>query len=258
VRSATAARESLSRLQEFVGRAEIDDPVNPEPVPYDSPNTLCMRITNARFEWGDGEIEHPHIPDLTLDLHRGSLYGIIGDVGSCKSFLGAIMGQLKMTKGSVGTFYKVARFRTREVLPGFEEGEDYGAPVFKFGYVPQEPWLIDGTLRDNIVFGEEWDDDKYAQVVRVSGLIKDMMALAEGDQSDLADLTLTSSQKQRISLARCLYHESDIYLFEDNFEDFESGAGMRLFTEVVKNYIIKDLHKCVVFYTQQKKVSKCV
>jgi ABC-type multidrug transport system fused ATPase/permease subunit len=210
VRSATAARESLSRLQEFLARPEIDPPIRPLPVPRDSPNTLCMRITNARFEWGDGEIEHPHIPDLNLDLHRGLLYGIIGDVGSCKTLLGAIMGQLKMTKGSVGTFYKVVRFRTREVLPGFEDGEDYGAPVFKFGYVPQEPWLIDGSLRDNIVFGEEWygvlvnsrDDDKYAEVVRVSGLIKDMMALAEGDQSDLADLALTPSQKQRISLAR--------------------------------------------------------
>lgn len=58
------------------------------------------------------------------------------------------------------------------------------------------------------------DDAKYSRVVRISGLLKDMMQMEEGDQSDIADLSLTSSQKQRISIARCLYHDSDIVFFE--------------------------------------------
>lgn len=203
---------------------------------------------NARFEW-DGNLDHPHITNLDLDLHRGKLYGVVGDVGSCKSFIASIMGQLKMKQGSVDIFTN--EFSRKKTVTNDAKSEI--ETVFKFGYVPQDPWLIEASLRDNIVFGEEWDDTKYAEVVRVCGLMRDILLLPEGDESNITDVILTPAQRQRISFARCLYHESDIVLLEDCLSDFDAGASKTLFNQVVKGYILK-MNKCVVYYTQQKQV----
>jgi ABC-type multidrug transport system fused ATPase/permease subunit len=72
-----------------------------------------------------------------------------------------------------------------------------------------------------------------------------------GDEASTEELNLTQTQKQRISLARCIYHDPDIILLEDFFGSFDVSAAKRLFTEVIKLQLSKG--KCVVLYTQQKK-----
>ena len=126
--------------------------------------------------------------------------------------------------------------------------------AYSFGYVPQEPWLIDSSLRDNIVFGKEWDEEKYSEVVRVTGLLRDIMVFQHGDLANVNDLNLTGAQRQRLSLARCLYHDPDIILLEDCFSDFDTKSASTLFKQVIQKYFLAEKGKCVVYYTQQKQV----
>ncbi|KAJ3224501.1 hypothetical protein HK099_008369 [Clydaea vesicula] len=293
VRSTTAARSSLKRLEEFYNLPEIDTPKLPLRTPEDEP-TLCMRINGACFSW-DGDLEHPHITDLSLDLHRGKIYGVVGDVGSGKSLLAGIMGQLKLKKGSVDIYYKkmdpsqplktsnisspIGDISSSDVeMDNLNEPNQYNDSVedlgeiieeevvekFKFGYVPQEPWEIDASIRDNIIFGEEWDEQKYSEVVRTCGLLRDIMLLSNGKQilffslifvGDLTNVTelnlSNNSQRQRLSLARCLYHEPDMVLLEDCLGDFDSSSAKTLFSELVKGYMLKR-NKCVIYFTNQK------
>ncbi|KAJ3077663.1 Multidrug resistance-associated protein 1, partial [Quaeritorhiza haematococci] len=186
---------------------------------------ICFEAREADFVW-DGDLDHPHITSLTLTLRKRHILAVVGDIGSGKSLLAAIMRQLKLVRGTV---------------------RSHGSTC---GYVPQEPWLINASLRDNILFGKELDERRYSEVVRVCGLTRDMMLLSNGDESFVGDLNLSASQRQRLSLARCMYHDPDIVLLEDCLSDFDQSTAKRIFKEVVKNQLLNS--KAVVLFTQQK------
>ncbi|KAJ3067239.1 hypothetical protein HDU98_009578 [Podochytrium sp. JEL0797] len=225
VRAVNAATSSLHRLEEFLNQPEIDPPVS-SPAPEGT--NVLIDIENADFLW-DGDLDHPHISDLTLQIRRGEILAVVGDLSSGKSLLAAIMGQINKTSGTMHT---------------------YGT----CGYVPQEPWLIDANIRDNILFGLDFDDQKYTDAIRAVGLTRDLMLMSNGDESRISDLNLSASQKQRLSLARCIYHDSDVILLEDCLSDFDVGTARRLFKECFRNNLLKT--KAIVLVTQQKQFVK--
>ncbi|KND02775.1 uncharacterized protein SPPG_01856 [Spizellomyces punctatus DAOM BR117] len=229
VRTISGAQNSVQRLEEFFMLPEIDAAPKLEPHPSDA--DICMEIKGADFMW-DGDIDHPHIEKLDLVLRRRQLIAVVGDLGSGKSLLAAIMGQIKRTAGSVST---------------------YGT----CGYVPLEPWLLDNaSLRDNVLFGVESDEGRYHEAVRVAGLMQDFISLPNGDEEFVSELELTRSQRQRISLARCLYHQPDIALLEDCLTDFDTKNAKRIFTDCVKGHMLSKM--AVVMVTQQKQfLSEC-
>ncbi|KAI8810177.1 P-loop containing nucleoside triphosphate hydrolase protein, partial [Cladochytrium replicatum] len=230
VRSVAGAQRAVKKLEDFFKLPEIDAlPAGPSPAPSESssdPSSLLLIFENASFVW-DGDLDHPHIYDLNLQLYRGQLLAIVGDVGSGRSLLAAVMGQIKL-----------ADSRTPNLST--------------CGYVPQEPWLINASIQDNILFGLEYDERKYSDVVRLCGLTRDLMLLSNGDQSLVSDLNLSAAQSQRLSLARCLYHDPDIILLDDILSDFDLAIAKRLFKEAIKNYMLKSRGKSVVLVTQQK------
>ncbi|KAJ3027909.1 hypothetical protein HK097_006064, partial [Rhizophlyctis rosea] len=223
VRTTAGAQIALHRLEEFFFLPEVDPPLTTTTPPPDT--QTCMTFTSASFIW-DGDLDHPHISDVTLTLRRGELIAVVGDLGSGKSLLAAIMGQIKRTGGEV---------------------ESWGT----CGYVPQEPWLLqNATVRDNILFGEEPEEGRYHEAIRVSGLTRDLMLLSNGDDTFISELNLSPSQKQRLSLARCLYHDPDVVLLEDCLSDFDHKHAKRVFKECVKNQMART--RSVILVTQQK------
>ncbi|EGF83598.1 hypothetical protein BATDEDRAFT_8420, partial [Batrachochytrium dendrobatidis JAM81] len=217
-----AATISLKKLETFFLLPEVDLPGTIEA--SQNPDIL-MTIEHADFTW-DGDLDHPHIVDLSLTLRRSQVIGVVGDVGSGRSLLAAIMGQIKRTQGTVSSYNST------------------------FGFIPQEPWLINATLRDNILFGLEVDEKTYADAIRFSGLTDDFLLLSNGDETFLSELNLSPSQRQRISLARCIYHNPSIVLMEDFLSDFDQNHAKRLFKECIRNQISKN--RCIVMFTQQK------
>ncbi|KAJ3214108.1 hypothetical protein HDU67_002064 [Dinochytrium kinnereticum] len=214
---------SLQHLEDFFNLPEVDPPVMQEP-PADDPD-LLIDIKNASFVW-DGELDHPSILDLSLEIHRGQLIAVVGDLSSGKSLLAAILGQVKRRSGTMMS---------------------YGT----CGYAPQEPWLINATIRDNILFGLDYDEQLYLDVIRLCGLTRDLMLLSNGDESVVSDLNLSTSQRQRLSLARCLYRNPDLVLVEDCLSDFDQAHAKRLFKECVRNSLLRK-GKAAVLVTQQK------
>ena len=90
-----------------------------------------------------------------MTLERGQLFGVIGDIASGRSLLAALMGQLKKTKGTISKYGTI-------------------------GYLPQEPWLVSSTLKDNVLFGSPYDPVKYDDVVKTCGLSKDFNYMSNG------------------------------------------------------------------------------
>ncbi|RVE41407.1 hypothetical protein evm_013944 [Chilo suppressalis] len=134
------------------------------------------------------------LKDISLEIRREELIGITGNVGSGKtSFLLAIIGEMLKKNGDIQ-------------IPDNLNG---------FGYVPQKPWLVRGTIRDNIIFGKPYDETKFRTIVDACALTEDLNILGWNAFVGEGGCTLSGGQRARISLARAVYQEKQVYLLDD-------------------------------------------
>eukprot|EP00045_Choanoeca_perplexa_P015068 m.182226 g.182226 ORF g.182226 m.182226 type:complete len:1453 (+) comp16881_c0_seq1:165-4523(+) len=164
--------------------------------------------------------------DINLKVGCGQLVGVAGSVGSGKSsLLSTIIGQMKVQKGDVRVQDRVA-------------------------YVSQQAWIQFMSLRDNILFGEDYEEERYNEAIRVSGLLPDIEALPQGDMTEIGErgLNLSGGQKQRTALARAVYSNCDIYLFDDPLSAVDANVGRHIFDECIRG-VLKG--RTIVFVTHQ-------
>eukprot|EP00058_Branchiostoma_floridae_P007796 XP_002593284.1 hypothetical protein BRAFLDRAFT_123638 [Branchiostoma floridae] len=168
----------------------------------------------------------PTIFDIDLTLPKGSLLGVCGGVGSGKSSLiSGILAQMRLLKGKVAT-----------------DGN--------YAYVAQQAWILNSSVRDNILFGQPFDKEKYDRVCYACSLLPDFQQLPDGDQTEIGErgVNISGGQKQRVSLARALYADRDIYLLDDPLSAVDAHVGKHIFN----NYVKKELKdKTVLFVTHQ-------
>uniref|UniRef100_A0A8C2ZVZ5 ATP binding cassette subfamily C member 12 n=1 Tax=Cyclopterus lumpus TaxID=8103 RepID=A0A8C2ZVZ5_CYCLU len=168
----------------------------------------------------------PTLRNICFTLPKGNLLGICGNVGSGKtSLISSILEQMHLLQGSItadGTF----------------------------AYVSQQAWIFHGTVQENILMGEPFDQSKYNKVVDVCSLRADLDILPYGDQTEIGErgLNLSGGQKQRISLARAVYSNRDIFLLDDPLSAVDAHVGKHIFEECIK----KELQgKSVILITHQ-------
>lgn len=116
-------------------------------------------------------------------------------------------------------------------------------------YVPQQAWCQNASLQDNIIFGKAMSTNKYNQVIEACALVEDLKILPSGDQTEVGEkvmnnymciivilkqgINLSGGQKQRISLARAVYQDASIYLFDDPLSAVDSHVGKHIFNQVI-------------------------
>lgn len=149
-------------------------------------------MINVTAKWEPAQSENT-LEDLNLEIEKGKLYAVIGMVGSGKSsFLSAILGEISLPEGQV------------KVNGGIS-------------YASQEAWVFGATVRQNILFGQSYERQRYQKVIKACALIRDFKQFPQGDQTVVGERgsSLSGGQKARINLARALYRQSDIYLLDD-------------------------------------------
>lgn len=102
------------------------------------------------------------------------------------------------------------------------------------------------TIRENILFGEEYDEERYNDVLKRTELVTDLESIEKGDETIVGEkgIKLSGGQKQRISIARCLYSDCSIYLFDDCLSALDAYVGKNIFFNVIKE--LQDQGKTVV------------
>lgn len=107
-------------------------------------------------------------------------------------------------------------------------------------YASQEPWVFAATIRQNILFGAEYEKKRYNDVVRACDLEKDFKQFANGDQTIVGDrgASLSGGQKARINLARAVYRDVDIYLLDDPLSAVDIHVSKHLFDECINGYLV--------------------
>jgi len=126
-----------------------------------------------------------------------------------------------------------------------------------FAYVSQQAWIMNCSLKDNILFGEPFDAKKYYNVIWACELNQDMTSLPAGDQTEIGErgINLSGGQRQRVAMARALYANKDIYLLDDPLSAVDPQVGHNLFERCIRNEL---RGKTVVFVTHQLQfLSKC-
>lgn len=196
---------AIRRLNKFMNSEELD----PNSV-TNNPSENSLEITDGVFSWGDDQTT---LKNINLSVKKGSLTAVVGPVGTGKtSLISALLGEMVKVRGSVNVDGKIA-------------------------YVPQQAWIQNATLQDNITFGKSFNKRFYQQVVEACALTADFAMLPGGDQTEIGEkgINLSGGQKQRVSLARAVYSGADIYIFDDPLSAVDSHVGKHIFDNVMSN-----------------------
>ncbi|KAJ2774929.1 hypothetical protein IWQ57_000607 [Coemansia nantahalensis] len=208
------AKESLRRIHAFLAADEIDfAAIGRRPYDRDSPaastSDVLVSVDGGTFKWlSTGE---PVLKDVDIKCRRDELVAVIGRVGAGKSSLvSAILGDMIKCSGTVEVCGSIA-------------------------YVPQQPWIMNATLRDNILFGHRFDQAFYDRVVDACALRQDLDMLPAGDMTEIGEkgINLSGGQKARVSLARAVYVRADVYLLDDPLAAVDAHVGKHIFANVL-------------------------
>jgi ABC-type multidrug transport system fused ATPase/permease subunit len=113
----------------------------------------------------------------------------------------------------------------------------------RVAYVPQQAWIQNDSVKNNILFGNEYDEKLYKQVTSACSLLPDFGIMPAGDETEIGEkgINLSGGQKQRISLARAIYSNADIYMLDDPLSAVDSHVGKSIFEHVIGPHgLLKD------------------
>ena len=200
--------------------------------------------------------------DEELVIAKGSLVGITGRVGSGKtSLLAAILGEMEQQqeeqeeeeRSSGKEEDDIERENVFELDPNAKRSTPKPAVHGSIAYASQQPWIMNATLRDNILFGKSWDEARYRQVLDVCCLGPDLATLPAGDATGIGEkgINLSGGQKGRVGLARAVYADRDVILLDDVLAAVDAHVGKRLFEKCVVGYLARACGKTVVLVTNQ-------
>ncbi|XP_030721180.2 ATP-binding cassette sub-family C member 2 [Globicephala melas] len=216
------ASVSVERLEKYLGGDDLDTSA----IRHDCNFDKAVQFSEASFTWDhNSEVT---IQDVNLDIMPGQLVAVVGTVGSGKSSLmSAMLGEMENVHGHITVKGTVA-------------------------YVPQQSWIQNGTIKDNILFGSELDEKKYQQVLEACALFPDLEVLPGGDLAEIGEkgINLSGGQKQRISLARATYQNSDIYILDDPLSAVDAHVGKHIFNKVLgPNGLLKGKTRLLVTHS---------
>ena len=157
------------------------------------------------------------LTNITLTIKKGEFIIILGPTGSGKSNL-------------INSFlnnYQLISSSEPIIING------------SISYCPQQPWLIEDTIKNNILLYNKYDNEKYNKILSVCQLINDFEVLNKRDDYLISNggMNLSGGQRIRISLGRCLYKESDIYLLDDPLAAIDTKVSSNIFKDAFVDYL---------------------
>ncbi|KAK9461507.1 P-loop containing nucleoside triphosphate hydrolase protein [Lipomyces oligophaga] len=205
------ASVAANRLQNFFLSSELQDDAVVRKDATTEIGEESVIIANGTFLWDNTGKNPAAVKNATFVAKKGELACIVGRVGSGKSgFLQAILGDLYKEKGSVVVHGRVA-------------------------YAAQAPWIMNATVKDNIIFGSKFQADFYEKTIKACALVEDFLALPDGDETIVGEkgISLSGGQKARLSLARAVYARADVYVLDDPLSAVDQHVGRHLIDHVL-------------------------
>ncbi|KAF3938642.1 hypothetical protein ABW19_dt0204021 [Dactylella cylindrospora] len=229
------SKVSIDRVQEFLDEEETEKYKQLKPVDdNEDPLTPLIGFRNGQFSWGSkANLTNPDAPasfqllNLNVEFIPGQLNVIAGPTGSGKtSLLMALLGEMTHIKGNV-------------YLPGYHSREDLyqdeNGHTESVAYCAQQAWLVNDTIKNNIIFASKYDEERYKAVLYACSLERDLSILDKGDATEVGEkgISLSGGQKQRISLARALYSNAKHVLLDDCLSAVDSHTAKWIYDKCI-------------------------
>lgn len=193
------ALAACKRIDVFLNREKVAErPTGLSHLP------ILFRAASFSFTSASEAILH----NISLEVQPGEFLAVVGPVGSGKSaLLKAALGELHH---SVGYF-------------------EVNGPVAFCGSI--DSWILNATIKDNIVIGREFNEVRYQQVLEACALLPDLQALPAGDSTEIGErgINLSGGQKARVALARSVYANAEIYLLDDPLGAVDAHVRAHIF-----------------------------
>ncbi|CUG06175.1 ABC transporter, putative [Bodo saltans] len=151
------------------------------------------------------------LKNVSVRFPKGKLTVILGPTGSGKStLLEAVLGQLYLSEGQI-------------------------AAADSIGFVPQQPWIMNATVKENIEFFSPVDEKRLTTVLRTCQLDTDVQMLPGGLETEIGErgVNLSGGQRARVSMARAVYARRDVYLLDDPLSALDAHVGAALLSDCI-------------------------
>mmetsp|Transcript_1237 Transcript_1237/g.1594 ORF Transcript_1237/g.1594 Transcript_1237/m.1594 type:complete len:1397 (-) Transcript_1237:136-4326(-) len=195
---------------------------------------MPRNASNTSLTSLDGSTGAPRttsLHNISLEIPSGSLVAVVGSVGSGKSsLLSAMMGEMEAVNEESVVY-----------VPGKKDGF--------VSYAAQTPWIVNETLRDNVLFGREYDKKRYEAILKVCALEDDIAILPAGDMTEIGErgINLSGGQKARVALARSIYSErSRVVLLDDPLSAVDAHVGEHIFSQAIKGDLVDGVTRVLV------------
>ena len=210
ITSIIEASVAVGRLTSFFAAEELQPDAVSRRAAASNVGDESVRLRDATFTWDRNE-SRTCLDDVSFTARKGDLTCIVGRVGAGKtSFLEAILGNIWKIHGDVTVHGTTA-------------------------YVPQQAWVMNASVKENIVFGHRWDPSFYDRTLHACALVEDLKTLPDGDETEVGErgISLSGGQKARLTLARAVYARADIYLLDDVLSAVDQHVGRHLIDKVL-------------------------
>lgn len=184
---------------------------------------MLISLNNCKFKGHDDA-------SFTIDVSKGEILGVSGKHMKILNY--AILGHIECKDGIL---------RQRGVT----------------GFFSEDPFICIGSIKDNILMGSDFDAKRYYDAVTLTKLNEDILQALGSDELPIENLDLTKQQRQRIALARAIYSDRDIYLFDEPFKSavFSSNV-LQMFANVVHHIVLSDPNKAIVICSTNAQILK--
>ncbi|QHS74704.1 bile acid-transporting ATPase YBT1 [Saccharomyces paradoxus] len=223
------SKVSLDRVQDFLNE---NDTKKYDQLTVD-PNGKRFAFENSTISW-DKDNQDFKLKDLNIEFKTGKLNVVIGPTGSGKtSLLMALLGEMYLLSGKV-------------VVPALEPRQevvvDANGTTNSIAYCSQAAWLLNDTVKNNILFNSPFNEARYKAVVEACGLKRDFEILKAGDLTEIGEkgITLSGGQKQRVSLARALYSNARHVLLDDCLSAVDSHTASWIYDNCITGPLMED------------------
>ena len=240
------SKVSVDRVEEFLNEEETEKYSQLQHRHIDERTESFIGFDQVTCTWGgrsppQGEESAKFtLTNVDVKFRRGELTVIVGPTGSGKtSLLMALLGEMTLLRGEI---YLPGGFSREELEPDPETNL-----IEAVAYCAQQAWLVNDTIRQNIIFAGPVNEGRYKEVIRACALERDLDILSAGDRTLVGEkgITLSGGQKQRISLARALYSQSRHVLLDDCLSAVDSQTAKWIFEHCIMGSLMNN-RTCVL------------
>lgn len=214
ITTAVEASVSLTRINDFLLTEELDNELVTKGTKKSNSGEVAVLVKNTSFLWSSNLDDLKYaLKDINFTAKKGELSCVVGRVGSGKtSLLYGLLGQLP-------------------VAPGNPAVNISGT----IAYCAQLPWIMNASVKENVLFGCKFDKPFYEQTLEACQLLPDLDILPDGDETLVGEkgVSLSGGQKARLALARAVYARADVYLLDDILSAVDSHVGKLIIDSVL-------------------------